>query len=232
MLVGYGGYEIPELQDYVMRAGQMWLPNGGAYALANIRGGGEFGPAWHEAAMKTNRQRAFDDFIAIAEDMIKRGLTTPKQLGIYGGSNGGLLVGTVAVERPDLFGAVVCEAPLLDMIGFPRIGALASAKGEFGDPDNPEERAALLKYSPYQNVKAGVRYPPFLFLTATSDDRVTPADARKMAAKMEALGQDVLFWETPDGGHAGAVDNSKRAELTTLVYVYFAQKLGLMATAH
>jgi prolyl oligopeptidase len=227
VLYGYGGFEISSAPFYWSSAGKVWLSRGGAYAVANIRGGGEFGPAWHEAALKTNRQKAFDDFIAVAEDMVKRGLTTPRQLGIMGGSNGGLLVGTVAVERPDLFGAVVCQVPLLDMLRFTKLGAGASWVGEYGDPDVPAERAALLKYSPYQNVKPGVTYQPMFFVTATSDDRVTPVHARKMAAKMEAQGHDVLFYENTDGGHAAAANHSQQAEMNALTYTYLGQKLGL-----
>ena len=227
LLYGYGGFEISQTPFYWSSMGRVWLPKGGAYAVANIRGGGEFGPGWHEAALKTNRQKAYDDFIAVAEDMVKRGLTTSKQLGIMGGSNGGLLVGTVAVERPDLFAAVVCQVPLLDMLRFSKIGAGASWVGEYGDPDNPFERAAILRYSPYQNVKPGVKYPPIFFVTATSDDRVTPVHARKMAAKMEAQGHDVLFYENTEGGHAAAANHAQQAEMNALGYVYLAQKLGL-----
>ncbi len=225
VLYGYGGFEISMPPFYLSSAGSIWLSRGGAYAVANIRGGGEFGPAWHEAALKLNRQKAFDDFIAVAEDMIRRGLTTPKQLGIMGGSNGGLLVGAVAVQRPDLFGAVVCQVPLLDMIRFTKLGAGPSWVGEYGDPEIPAERAAILKYSPYQNVKPGVKYPPIFFVTATSDDRVTPVHARKMAAKMEAQGQDVLFYENTEGGHAAAANHAQQAEMNVLTYAYFRQKL-------
>jgi prolyl oligopeptidase len=227
LLYGYGGFEISETPFYWASAGRVWLPKGGAYAVANIRGGGEFGPGWHEAALKTNRQKAYDDFIAVAQDMVRRGLTSPKQLAIMGGSNGGLLVGAVAVERPDLFGAVVCEVPLLDMLRFSKLGAGASWVGEYGDPDNPEERAAILKYSPYQNVKPGVTYPPMFFVTATSDDRVTPVHARKMAAKMEAQGHDVLFYENTEGGHAAAANHAQQAEMNALAFVYLAKQLGL-----
>jgi prolyl oligopeptidase len=230
VLYGYGGFEISSAPFYWSSAGRVWLSRGGAYAVANIRGGGEFGPAWHEAALKTNRQKAFDDFIAVAEDMVKRKLTTPHQLGIMGGSNGGLLVGTVAVERPDLFGAVVCEVPLLDMIRYTKMGAGASWVGEYGDPEVPSERAAILKYSPYQNVKEGVKYPPIFFVTATSDDRVTPVHARKMAAKMEAQGHDVLFYENTDGGHAAAANHAQQAEMNALAFTYLSQKLGLGAS--
>jgi prolyl oligopeptidase len=225
LLYGYGGFEISQTPFYWASMGRLWLAKGGAYAVANIRGGGEFGPAWHQAALKTNRQKAYDDFIAIAGDMIKRGFTTPAQLGIMGGSNGGLLVGTVAVERPDLFGAVVCQVPLLDMIRYPKFGAGASWMAEYGDPDNPVERAAILKYSPYQNVRRGVKYPPMLFITATSDDRVTPIHARKMAAKMEAQDDDVLFYENTEGGHAAAADHAQAAEMNALTLVYLHQKL-------
>jgi prolyl oligopeptidase len=227
VLYGYGGFEISQTPFYWASMGREWLPKGGAYAVANIRGGGEFGPAWHEAASKTNRQKAFDDFIAVAEDMIKRGLTTPKQLAVMGGSNGGLLVGTVAVERPDLFAAVVCQVPLLDMLRFNKLGAGASWVGEYGSPDIPEERAAILKYSPYQNVKVGVKYPSMFFVTATSDDRVTPVHARKMAAKMEMQGHDVLFYENTEGGHAAAANHAQAAEMNALTFVYLEQKLGL-----
>jgi prolyl oligopeptidase len=225
VLYGYGGFEFSQSPFYWTAMGRIWLPKGGAYAVANIRGGGEFGPAWHEAAVKTNRQRAFDDFIAVAEDMVLHGLTTPEQLGILGGSNGGLLVGTVAVERPDLFGAVVCEVPLLDMLRFPKFGAGASWVAEYGDPENAEERAAILKYSPYQNVKPRVKYPPIFFVTATSDDRVTPVHARKMAAKMEAQGHEVLFYENTDGGHAAAANHAQQAEMNALSYAFFTQQL-------
>ena len=227
LLYGYGGFEISQTPFYWTNMGRLWLPRGGSYAVANIRGGGEFGPAWHEAAQKANRQLAFDDFIAVAEDMIRRGLTSNKQLGIMGGSNGGLLVGTVAVQRPDLFGAVVCQVPLLDMLRFSKLGAGASWVGEYGDPENAIERAAIIAYSPYQNVKPNVKYPPIFFVTATSDDRVTPVHARKMAAKMEAQGHDVLFYENTEGGHAAAANHAQAAEMNALTYVYLAQKLGL-----
>jgi prolyl oligopeptidase len=227
VLYGYGGFEISLTPSYSANFGRLWLTHGGIYVVANIRGGGEFGPAWHEAATKLNRQRAYDDFAAVAEDLEKRGLTTPKQLGIMGGSNGGLLVSTVMVERPALFGAVVCQVPLTDMIAYTHIGAGASWEGEYGDPADPKMREYILTYSPYQNVKKDRRYPPVLFVTATSDDRVTPAHARKMAAKMEAQGHDVLFYENTDGGHAAAADHKQAAEMWALSFVYLAEKLGV-----
>ena len=227
ILYGYGGFEVSLTPSYSANFGRLWLTHGGIYVVANIRGGGEFGPGWHDAAVKTKRQHAYDDFEAVAADLAKRGLTTPKQLGIMGGSNGGLLVSTVMVQKPELFGAVVCQVPLIDMIAYTHIGAGASWIGEYGDPAIPAERDYILTYSPYQNVKAGAVYPPVFFVTATSDDRVTPVHARKMAAKMEALGADVLFYENTDGGHAAAADHRQAAEMWGLSFVYLAEKLGL-----
>ena len=227
ILYGYGGFEVSLTPGYSANFGRLWLSRGGIYVVANIRGGGEFGPAWHDAALKTNRQRAFDDFAAVAEDLQKRGLTTPKQLGIMGGSNGGLLVSTVMVQRPDLLGAVVCKVPLIDMIAYTRIGAGASWIGEYGDPAIPAERDYILGYSPYQNVKAGVAYPPVFFVTATSDDRVSPVHARKMAARMAEQGHDVTFYENTDGGHSAAADHKQSAEMWSLSFVYLANRLGL-----
>ncbi len=227
ILYGYGGFEVSLTPSYSANFGRLWLSHGGIYVVANIRGGGEFGPAWHDAALKTKRQHAYDDFEAVAADLVKRGLTTPRQLGIMGGSNGGLLVSTVMVQKPELFGAVVCQVPLVDMIAFTHIGAGASWIGEYGDPKIAAERDYILTYSPYQNVKPGVKYPPVFFVTATSDDRVTPVHARKMAAKMEAQGHEVLFYENTDGGHAAAADHRQAAEMWGLSFVYLAQKLGL-----
>jgi prolyl oligopeptidase len=227
ILYGYGGFEISLTPSYSANFGRLWLTHGGIYVVANIRGGGEFGPGWHDGAVKTKRQHAYDDFEAVAADLVRRGLTTPKQLGIMGGSNGGLLVSTVMVQRPDLFGAVVCQVPLIDMIAYTHIGAGASWVAEYGDPAVPAERDYILTYSPYQNVKAGVDYPPVFFVTATSDDRVTPVHARKMAAKMEALSAEVLFYENTEGGHAAAADHRQAAEMWGLSFVYLAEKLGL-----
>lgn len=227
VLYGYGGFEISLTPGYSANYGMLWLSQGGIYVVANIRGGGEFGPAWHEAALKQNRQRAYDDFAAVARDLVRRGLTTPKQLGIMGGSNGGLLVSAAMVEHPELYGAVVCQVPLIDMIRFTQIGAGQSWADEYGDPANPDARAWILKYSPYQNVKPDVHYPPVFFTTATSDDRVTPVHARKMAAKMEAFGDDVLFFENTDGGHSAGANHKQAAEMWALSFVYLKQKLGL-----
>ncbi|MEO8300629.1 MAG: prolyl oligopeptidase family serine peptidase [Rhizomicrobium sp.] len=227
VLYGYGGFEVSLTPGYSANFGRLWLTHGGIYVVANIRGGGEFGPAWHDAALKNKRQHAYDDFEAVAADLARRGLTTPKQLGIMGGSNGGLLVSTVMVQKPELFGAVVCQVPLIDMIAYSHIGAGASWIGEYGDPAIPAERDYILTYSPYQNVKAGAKYPPVFFVTATSDDRVTPVHARKMAAKMMEQGHQVLFYENTDGGHAAAADHKQSAEMWGLSFVYLAQKLGL-----
>jgi len=225
VLYGYGGFEVSETPSYSANFGMLWLTRGGVFAVANIRGGGEYGPGWHQAALGANRQKAFEDFQAVAQDLVRRGLTTPAQLGIMGGSNGGLLVSASMVERPELFGAVVCQVPLIDMIRYTQIGAGASWEAEYGDPARPADRAWILRYSPYQNVSPDRKYPPVLFVTATSDDRVTPVHARKMAARMLAQGHDVLFYENTDGGHAAAADHRQAAEMWALSFVYLKQKL-------
>jgi len=227
VLFGYGGFDLSMTPGYLPNFGPLWLAKGGIYVLANIRGGGEFGPAWHQAAQGANRQKSFDDFEAVATDLARHGLTTPKELGIIGASNGGLLVTASMVERPALFGAVVAQVPLIDMIRYPQIGAGASWIEEYGDPGDPGVRSAILQYSPYRNVKAGVKYPPVFFIAATSDDRATPAHARKMAAKMIAQGHDVTFFENTDGGHAAAADHRHSAQMWALSLVYLKQKLGL-----
>jgi prolyl oligopeptidase len=227
ILNGYGGFEISETPHYSANFGKLWVTKGGVYVLANIRGGGEFGPGWHEAALKTNRQKAFDDFAAIAADLIARKITTAGQLGIVGGSNGGLLVSTVMTQHPELLGAVVCQVPLIDMIRYTQIGAGASWIAEYGDPADPKMADYIRSYSPYQNVSKAKHYPPVFFVTATSDDRVTPVHARKMAARMLEQGHEVLFYENTDGGHAAAANHKQSAELWGLTFVYLAEKLGL-----
>jgi len=227
ILYGYGGFEISETPSYSANFGKLWETRGGTFVLANIRGGGEFGPAWHEAALKYHRQRAFDDFAAVAADLVKRKITTPEKLGIMGGSNGGLLVSTVMTQHPELLGAVVCQVPLIDMLRYTHIGAGASWIAEYGDPADPNMAAYIRTYSPYQNVSAKRTYPPVFFVTATSDDRVTPVHARKMAAKMEAQGHSVLFYENTDGGHAAAANHKQAAEMWALSFVYLARELGL-----
>jgi prolyl oligopeptidase len=226
MLNGYGGFEVSELPYYPAMAGSAWLERGGVYVLANIRGGGEFGPRWHQAALKHNRQIAFDDFIAVAEDLIARGFTSSSHLGIQGGSNGGLLVGAVMVQRPDLFGAVVCEVPLLDMKRFHLLLAGASWVDEYGNPETPEDWAALEKYSPYQNVKPRKPFPKVLFTTSTRDDRVHPGHARKMMARMLEQGHDALYYENIEGGHGGAANNRQRALMRSLTYEFLWQNLN------
>ena len=227
VLYGYGGFEISMNPSYSANFGKLWLTKGGVYVLANIRGGGEFGPGWHEAALKYHRQRAYDDFAAVAADIEKRGITTPKQLGIMGGSNGGLLVSTVMTQHPELLGAVVCQVPLIDMIRYTHIGAGASWEAEYGDPADPKMAAYIRTYSPYQNVSAKKKYPPVFFVTATSDDRVTPVHARKMAARMMDQGHSVMFYENTDGGHAAAANHKQAAEMWALSFVYLARELGL-----
>ncbi len=226
LLYGYGGFEIAMKPAYSAVIGEAWLGRGGVYVLANIRGGGEFGPGWHQAALKENRQRAFDDFIAVAEDLVARKLTAPARLGIMGGSNGGLLVGAVMTQRPELFGAVVCQVPLLDMRRYHRLLAGASWMGEYGDPDLDAEWDYIARYSPYHNVKAGERYPRVLFTTSTRDDRVHPAHARKMVALMQEQGHDVLYWENMEGGHAGAADNAQQARMWALTYAFLLGELS------
>lgn len=226
LLYGYGGFRIPETPSYSATVGKLWLERGGVYVLANIRGGGEFGPRWHKAALLQNRQKAFDDFIAVAEDLIQRKITSPKHLGIMGGSNGGLLVGVAFTQRPDLFNAVVCQVPLLDMLRYTKLPPGASWIGEYGDPDSADMRAYIEKYSPYQNVRSGVKYPRVLFVTSTRDDRVHPSHARKMAAKMEGLGDQVYFYEETEGGHGAAADNVQRARRQALEYAYLWKMLS------
>jgi prolyl oligopeptidase len=227
ILYGYGGFQVSQTPRYSTTLGNLWLEKGGVYLLANIRGGGEFGPHWHQAALKHNRQRSFDDFAAVSEDAIARGITSPKHLGVMGGSNGGLLVGVAFTQRPDLYNAVVCQVPLLDMIRYSQLLAGASWMGEYGDPSIPEDREVLLSYSPYHNVKADVDYPKVYFYTSTKDDRVHPAHARKMVARMEELGHDVLYYEHIEGGHGGGSNLNQHARRIALEYVYLAEQLGL-----
>lgn len=225
LLYGYGGFEVSMQPGYSAGMGAAWLERGGVYVLANIRGGGEFGPAWHQAALKANRQRAYDDFIAIAEDLHRRKLTSPKHLGIQGGSNGGLLMGVMLTQRPDLFGAVVCQVPLLDMRRYNQLLAGASWMGEYGNPDVPEEWAWISKYSPYQNLRKDAKYPRVLFTTSTRDDRVHPGHARKMAARMAEQGHDFLYYENIEGGHGGAANNQQQAYMNALAYTFFWKQL-------
>jgi len=226
LLYGYGGFEVPMQPGYSGVQGRAWTTRGGVYVLANIRGGGEFGPGWHQAAVKANKQNSYDDFAAVAEDLIARRITRPERLGIMGGSNGGLLVAAVMLQRPGLFGAVVCQVPLLDMQRYHRLLAGASWMAEFGDPDDPADWAFIGRYSPYQNVRPGVKLPRVLFITSTRDDRVHPGHARKMAARMQQQGHALLYWENIDGGHGGAADNAQRAQMSALEFSFLWQELG------
>ena len=226
VLYGYGGFQVSQQPVYSSAFGSAWLARGGVFVIANIRGGGEFGPDWHTAAIKANKQRSYDDFIAVAQDLIARRITSPRHLGMMGGSNGGLLVGAVLTQRPDLFNAVVCKVPLLDMARFHKLLAGASWVAEYGDPDQPSQWAYISRYSPYHNVRAEVAYPQVLFTTSTRDDRVHPAHARKMAARMLEQGHQVLYYENIEGGHGGAADNAQRANLQALEFSYLWQRLG------
>ncbi|MET0382017.1 MAG: prolyl oligopeptidase family serine peptidase [Burkholderiaceae bacterium] len=226
LLYGYGGFEVSLTPWYSGAWGNAWYEKGGVLVVANIRGGGEFGPAWHQSAVKENKQRSYDDFIAVAQDLIATRVTSPRHLGIEGGSNGGLLVGAVAMQRPDLFNAVSCQVPLLDMKRFNKLLAGASWMAEYGNPDLPAEWAWISRYSPYQNVRPDIRYPAILFTTSTRDDRVHPGHARKMAARMMGQGHDVLYYENIEGGHGGAADNAQRADLQALQFAFLWQKLG------
>jgi len=227
LLYGYGGFEVPLQPGYSGGFGSAWYGRGGVQVVANIRGGGEFGPAWHQAALKGKRQNAFDDFIAVAEDLVAQRITNPRRLAIQGGSNGGLLVGAVMLQRPDLFRAVVCQVPLLDMRRFHQLLAGASWMGEYGNPDEPDQWAWISKYSPYQNVPpASTRLPTVLFTTSTRDDRVHPGHARKMAARLRELGHEAWLYENIEGGHGGAADNKQRADMLALEFAFLWQQLG------
>ena len=234
ILYGYGGFSIPILPVYYSDpsrpqhgalAGRMWISRGGVLAIANLRGGGEFGPRWHQSALRENRQRAYDDYFAIAEDLIDSGITTSKKLGALGRSNGGLLLGVALTQRPDLFAALDIGVPLLDMLRYNKLLAGASWMGEYGNPDVPEDREFIEKYSPYQNLDADQEYPKVLFYTSTLDDRVHPGHARKMAAKMADMGHEFFYYENIEGGHGGTANQEQLAMRTALEYAYFVRML-------
>lgn len=225
LMYGYGGFEVSRTPSYSATVGHSWVARGGAYVVANIRGGGEYGPAWHQAALKGNRQRAYDDFIAVGEDLIERKITSTRHLGIRGGSNGGLLTGVMLTQRPDLWNAVIVQVPLLDMKRFNKLLAGASWMGEYGNPDT-EDWDFIRQYSPYHNVQEDVDYPKPFFTTSTRDDRVHPAHARKMVARMNEMGHDLLYFENTVGGHAGASDNTQVARNEALIYSYLWDQLG------
>ena len=225
LLYAYGGFQISQTPSYSGTVGKLWLEKGGVYIVANIRGGGEFGPRWHNAGLKLNRMRVYDDFFAVSEDVIRRKITSPRRLGIMGGSNGGLLMGVALTKRPELYNAIVIQVPLFDMIGYDHIGAGASWVGEYGDPKIPAERAMLMSYSPYQNLKPGQKYPKVFIETSTKDDRVHPAHARKAGARLKEFGYDFLYYENIDGGHAAAANLNERAMRSALEFTYLQQRL-------
>jgi prolyl oligopeptidase len=225
ILYAYGGFQASLTPAYSGTIGKLWLERGGVYVVANIRGGGEFGPAWHEAALKTHRQLAWDDFAAVARDLIARGITSPRRLGIQGGSNGGLLMGVEFTQHPELFRAVDIQVPLLDMLRFEQIAAGASWVGEYGSMANPDERAFLEKTSPYANLKADVDYPMPLIWTTTKDDRVGPQHARKFAAKLASMRKPYLYYEVIEGGHGAGANQEEEARTTALEMTYFAERL-------
>ncbi len=226
LLGGYGGFENSSTPGYGGVLGRLWLARGGTYVLANIRGGGEYGPTWHTQAMREGRHLVAEDFAAVARDLVDRGITTVEQLGAQGGSNGGLLMGIMLTQYPELFGALVCSVPLLDMRRFHLLLAGASWVAEYGDPDNPDDWEFISKYSPYQNVSPDRTYPPVLITTSTRDDRVHPGHARKMTASLEAAGQPVQYYENIEGGHAGAADNAQTAFRSALIFEFLHRTLG------
>lgn len=225
ILYGYGGFEISLVPGYQAVTGAAWLEPGGVFVVANIRGGGEFGPKWHQAALKQNRHKAYDDFVAVAEDLIKTRVTSPGHLGIMGGSNGGLLMGNMLTRRPELFKSVVCQVPLLDMRRYTKLLAGASWAAEYGDPDDPQEWEFIRTFSPYHNLRKEQKYPRTLFTTSTRDDRVHPGHARKMVALMKELGHDILYYENIEGGHGGAADNKQAAFMSALAYTFLWNEL-------
>jgi prolyl oligopeptidase len=225
LLGGYGGFEVARTPGYEGVLGRLWLARGGTYVLANIRGGGEYGPTWHTQAMREGRHKVAEDFASVAADLVERGVTTVAQLGAAGGSNGGLLMGIMLTHYPDLFGALVCSVPLLDMHRFHLLLAGASWVAEYGNPDEPADWEFIEKYSPYHHVSADQHYPPILITTSTRDDRVHPGHARKMAARLLQQGHDLLYYENIEGGHGGAADNAQRADVLALEFSFLWQQL-------
>ena len=225
LLYGYGGFQVSQVPSYLGSTGKMWVERGGAYVLANLRGGGEFGPEWHQMAIRENKQRTWDDFIAVGQDLVDRGFTSPDHLGVQGGSQGGLLVGTAFTQRPDLFDAAIVQIPLFDMLRYQYIGRGASWIGEYGDPRIPEQREWIEGYSPYQKLNSGADFPRVFYVTSTADDRTHPSHGRKAAARMAANGDDYLYFEDTTGGHSGGVDNEQRARLRAMQIVYLMQQL-------
>jgi len=227
LLGAYGGFEIANTPSYSTHTGAGWLERGGVFVLANIRGGGEFGPQWHRAGLKEHRQRIYDDFAAVSQELIRDSITSPQHLGIRGGSNGGLLMGVALTQHPELYNAVLIQNPLLDMKRYNHLLAGASWMAEYGNPDKPEEWAYISKYSPYQNLRPGTKYPTVMFTTTTRDDRVHPGHARKMAAKMESMGIPFYYFENTEGGHGAGVTNAQVAKELALTYAYLWRQLGV-----
>jgi prolyl oligopeptidase len=225
IMTAYGGFEIPMTPSYAAITGKLWLERGNSFVLANIRGGGEFGPAWHEAGLKTKRQIIYDDFAAVAQDIFARKLSSPDKFGIYGGSNGGLLMGVEFNQHPDLWNGVVIQVPLLDMIRYEQIAAGASWVDEYGSVSVPAEKAFLETISPYANIRKGVDYPAPYIWTTTKDDRVGPQHARKFAARLKEYGIPYFFYEDTAGGHSGDADIEQGARLQAMQMVYFSQRL-------
>jgi prolyl oligopeptidase len=225
LMTAYGGFQVSETPRYSGLVGKLWLEHGGVYVLANIRGGGEFGPAWHDAGLKTHRQRIYDDFAAVGQDLITRKITSPRRLGIMGGSNGGLLMGVEFNQHPDMWNAVVIQVPLLDMLGFEHIAAGASWVGEYGSVSVPEERKFLASISPYNNLKPDEKYPEPLIFTTTKDDRVGPVHARKFAARMEEYHKPFYYDEIVEGGHAAGANLKEDARTWAEMYTYLSRKL-------
>jgi prolyl oligopeptidase len=225
ILYAYGGFQVSMTPSYSGLTGKLWLERGGVYVLANIRGGGEFGPAWHEAGLKTHRQRIYDDFASVAEDLIARKVTSPRRLGIEGGSNGGLLMGVEFTQHPELWNAVDIQVPLLDMLRYEKIAAGASWVDEYGSVSVPAERAFLASISPYNNIKPDVKYPEPFIWTTTKDDRVGPQHARKFAARLSEMGIPYLFYEVTEGGHGSGANLKEQSKTRALETVYFIRKL-------
>jgi prolyl oligopeptidase len=225
LMHAYGGFQVAETPRYSGVLGKLWLERGGVYVLANIRGGGEFGPAWHEAGLKTHRQRIYDDFAAVGQDLFTRKITSPRRLGIIGDSNGGLLVGVEMTQHPEMWNAVVTQVPLLDMLRYEQIAAGASWTGEYGSVSVPEERKFLASISPYNQLRADVNYPEPLIFTTTKDDRVGPVHARKFAARMEEFHKPFFYQEITEGGHAYGADLKEEADTLAVQYTYLARKL-------
>jgi len=225
ILYGYGGFEVSQVPTYSGFVGNGWLAKGGVWVLSNLRGGGEFGPAWNRVARREGRQKTHDDYAAVAEDLIRRKVTSPAKLGILGGSQGGLLVSAAMLQRPELFGAVVATVPLMDMKRYHKLLAGHSWMGEYGDPDKPEDWAFISKYSPYQNVLRGRAYPKMLITTSTRDDRVHPGHARKMAARMQQFGYDTTYFEYTEGGHGSGTTPAQTAYTWAFIYTFFAKSL-------